>query len=187
MKKKALVLICIVAVLAASAAGIFWVIRSKKTVDIDEQNFPDEIFRTYVSDLYDRNDDGKLDRSEIKAAKNCAPKEMGIRSLEGIEWLTELERLDCYENELEHLDLSKNIKLKYLNAGANPLEELDMSDNPALIELQCFATTLTMLDVHGCSALKTILVNEDMLTVLDLRGCDNLQDYPEGEGIKILR
>ena len=111
MKRKSIAIICVATLLAAFAGGIFWFTRSpEKTISIDERNFPDENFRAYVSDFFDRDDDGMLDRSEIRAAQICTPKGLEICSLKGIEWLTDLEYLDCSNNELESLDLGKNTK-----------------------------------------------------------------------------
>ncbi|MBR5658802.1 MAG: hypothetical protein IKX10_05345 [Lachnospiraceae bacterium] len=157
MKKKTLVFICLVALLAVAAAGIFWWTRgSGRKIAIDAENFPDEIFRAYVSDYYDLNDDGVLDKREIRAAKNCAPKEMEVRSLKGIEFLIYLERLNCSSCELESLDVSNNRALKDLDTSYTPLKELKLGNNTKLTYLVCRSTPLTSLDVKGCTKLKTL-------------------------------
>jgi Leucine-rich repeat (LRR) protein len=169
MKRKSILLICIVVLLATVAAGIFLYGRSANPlIAIDAEHFPDEIFRAYVSDYYDRDDDGMLDGSEIRAAINCTPKKQEIKSLQGIEFLTEVKSLDCSNNELERLDVSKNKKLEYLEASFNPLSELELGDRSALTELICYQTPLTRLDVKNCTRLKTLYCSRFEFTELDI-------------------
>ena len=89
-------------------------------VRIDEANFPDEIFRTYVSEHLDSSANGYLDGKEatIKALDVSG---LGIRNLKGIEHFTSLESLDCSDNQLASLDLSLNTKLTELDATGNVL------------------------------------------------------------------
>ena len=164
MKRKNLAFICLVALLAVAAAGIFGCARDfESPIAIDAEHFPDEIFRAYVSDYYDRDDDGMLDGNEIRAAINCTPKKQEIKSLQGIEFLTEVKSLDCSNNELERLDVSKNKKLEY-----NPLSELELGDRSALTELICYQTPLTRLDVKNCTRLKTLYCSRFEFTELDI-------------------
>lgn len=177
MKIKSILLICIVVLLAAMVAGFFLYGRSANpSIAIDAEHFPDENFRTYISDLYDRNDDGMLDRSEIRTAQNCTPVGLEIRSLKGIEVLTDLECLNCSGNELESLDVSQNTKLEELVVSNNPLEELDLSNNLALIELTCHYTLLKSLDVKDNTQLKILDCADFVFAELDISGHPSLEE-----------
>lgn len=90
-------------------------------VRIDEANFPDEIFRTYVSEHLDTSANGYLDGKEatIKALDVSG---LGIRNLKGIGSFADLESLDCSDNQLASLDLSLNTKLTELDATGNVLK-----------------------------------------------------------------
>lgn len=85
MKKKLLsILLCLVMVAgllptAAFAAG---------SVDINETNFPDAKFRSFVKENLDKNKDGILDAGEIAAVKMIEANNMGIKSLEGVGFFT---------------------------------------------------------------------------------------------------
>ena len=46
--------------------------------------------------------------------------------------------LDCRENQVTSLDVSKNTALRALGCGRNPLASLDVSKNTALTELWCY-------------------------------------------------
>lgn len=86
---------------------------------INEENFPDSVFRIYVEESFDKDGSGDLSEEEIAATTNISVSDMGIRSLSGISYFTELVSLDCSWNELTSLDLSGNTKIKELKAVGN--------------------------------------------------------------------
>jgi hypothetical protein len=114
----------------------------------------------------------------------------GIRSLAGIEYFTELMRLECIGNELTELDVSKNInlinlqcgnnkltalntsnltELMWLSCGNNRIAELDLSKNTELWSLSAGHNRLTELDISNNIKLAAIIVNHNRLTALDVR------------------
>ena len=88
---------------------------------IDETNFPDVNFRNYVLASFDSNGDEKLDDEEIANVKYIFASSKTISSLKGIEYFTELTELDCGNNQLTSLDVSKNTKLVKLICAKNAL------------------------------------------------------------------
>ena len=170
MKKKLLsILLCLVMVVgllptAAFAAGY---------VEINETNFPDAKFRSFVKENLDKNKDDILDAMEIAAVKMIEANKMGIKSLEGVGFFTALETLKCWDNELTGLDLSKNTALKNLQCSNSKLQSLDLSQNPNLTQLYCGRNPLTTLDLSKNAKLKVLncsgFANNRMkLTELDL-------------------
>ena len=170
MKKKLLsILLCLVMVVgllptAAFAAGY---------VKINETNFPDAKFRSFVKENLDKNKDDILDAMEIAAVKMIEANKMGIKSLEGVGFFTALETLKCWDNELTGLDLSKNTALKNLQCSNSKLQSLDLSQNPNLTQLYCGRNPLTTLDLSKNAKLKVLncsgFANNRMkLTELDL-------------------
>ena len=153
MKKKLLsILLCLVMVAgllptAAFAAG---------SVEINETNFPDAKFRSFVKEKLDKNNDGILDAGEIAAVKMIEANKMGIKSLEGVGFFTALETLKCWDNELTGLDLSKNTALKDLQCSNSKLQSLDLSQNPNLTQLYCGRNPLTTLDLSKNAKLKVL-------------------------------
>ena len=153
MKKKLLsILLCLVMVAgllptAAFAAGY---------VEINETNFPDAKFRSFVKEKLDKNNDGILDAGEIAAVKMIEANNMGIKSLEGVGFFTALETLKCWDNELTGLDLSKNTALKDLQCSNSKLQSLDLSQNPNLTQLYCGRNPLTTLDLSKNAKLKVL-------------------------------
>ena len=160
MKKKLLsILLCLVMVVgllptAAFAAGY---------VEINETNFPDAKFRSFVKENLDKNNDGILDAGEIAAVKKIEANKMGIKSLEGVGFFTALETLKCWDNELTGLDLSKNTKLTRLSCWKNKLTALDVSKNTELTRLYCGSNKLTALDVSKNTKLEMLDCESDSL------------------------
>lgn len=125
------------------SAGTAWA-----DVEINETNFPDEKFRSYLlSQEYGW--DEKLTDSEIAGLRMMSVWSKGIQSLQGIEYFTALLTLDCYDNQLTSLDVSKNTALEYLFCYWNQLTSLDVSKNTALEYLYCSDNLLTSLDVSN--------------------------------------
>ena len=101
---------------------------SSIAVEINETNFPDRTFRKYVKGQFDIDNNGSLSEQEIQQAKMIHCTDMGIETLKGIEYFTELQGLYCTNNKLKNLDISKNTKLQYLECSKNFIKELDISN-----------------------------------------------------------
>ena len=183
MKKKLLsILLCLVMVVgllptAAFAAGY---------VEINETNFPDAKFRSFVKENLDKNKDNILDAGEIAAVKKIEANKMGIKSLEGVGFFTALETLKCWDNELTGLDLSKNTKLTSLSCSENELTALDVSKNTKLEMLDCESDSLlsymklTKLDVSQNKALKKLNCYGVKMKELNVSGCTALEELDCG-------
>ena len=88
-----------------------------RPVRLDENRFPDEVFRDFIREEFDENTDGILDEDELSKVKSIDVSAMGIESLKGIEYLSELQELHCQENPLTSLDVKDNAKLKALEVN----------------------------------------------------------------------
>ena len=137
-------------------------------VAINEANFPDEVFRNYISENYDVDSNGVLSDSEIEEAKVFLLDSMEISDLKGIEYFTSLIKLFTNKNQLTSLDLSKNTALERLECNYNQLMSLDLSNNTALTSLWCDHNQLTSLDISKNAALSGLYCYDNQLTSLDL-------------------
>ena len=125
-------------------------------VAINENYFPDANFRDYVSKLDGRIDgrrDGALDKKE-SALTEVNISNLTIRDLEGIKYFTELEKLDCTQNRLWDLNLSRNTKLKQLHCENNILTQLNLENQVDLEFLDCSNNRLTCLNLPSMPNLK---------------------------------
>ena len=148
---------------------------------IDAANFPDELFRTYVSDSFDANGDGVLSLAEARGVKEINCTYIFIKSLDGIEFFTSAERIECsFCYYLTDADFSKNTALTYLDCSLNDyLTSLDLSNNKKLETLECRNvgevpdlsknTALTYLDCGGSSRVTSLDLSKNTeLTYLNI-------------------
>ncbi len=202
MKKTALALLSgVVALLFAFGMGPFGSMGLSLEVEaagdvlINETNFPDAIFREYVSTNFDRNMDGKLSESEIQSVTNIDVSWKNITSLKGVEIFTGLEKLvcnnnqltsldvtnckyltelECFNNKLNGLDVSKCLALKILECGNNQLTSIDVTNCPALDIFECYGNQLSSLDVSNCTSLTKLSCTSNQLINLDVSNCTSL-------------
>lgn len=164
-------------------------------VEINSSNFPDENFRSWLLSQ-DYGADGILTEEEIAGVTKIDANMKSIQSLKGIEFFTALTTLECYNNQLTSLDVSKNAALTYIRFGGNkltsldvskntalrtllcddnPLTALDLSNNTLLTRLDCGSPNLKTLNISGCKALYELNLSGTQLTSLDLSGKTNLK------------
>ena len=148
-------------------------------IAIDKENFPDDIFREYLLGQ-DYGKDGVLTEREIMNITEIDVYDMDISSLQGIEYFTALTVLDCEDNELTTLDISKNTALVKLYCGMNYLTSLDITNNVALKRLLCYDNELTSLDVSKNTALTYLDCEENKITALDVSMCTELESLTCG-------
>ena len=139
-------------------------------------NFPDEIFREYVSTDLDLDHDGVLSDEEIAAVTGIDVTGLGITSLKGIENFTALKELICIGNQLTELDVSSNTMLTGLACDSNQIVSLDLSSNVSLDMLYCSNNQLASLTL-GDIPITYLDCTNNSLTYLDISGCDNLVTY----------
>ena len=137
-------------------------------IPIDSTHFPDDNFIAYVELNCDKDDDGTLSQDELNGVTELYVAYANIKDLTGIELFPNLEKLDCKNNNLTRLDVSKNTKLTKLYCEFNQLTGLDLSKNTALTELNCQINQLTSLDLSPNTALTKLDCALNPLTSLDV-------------------
>ncbi len=135
---------------------------------IDENNFPDANFREIITEYFDKNNDGLLSSEEIADATALGVYKKNISDLTGVEHFTSLKYIHCFDNQITHLDLSKNTQLDTLSCYNNKLTSLDVSNNTELKYLYCGGNQITTLDLSKNTALEELDCDNNQLTHLDL-------------------
>lgn len=133
-----------------------------------ELAFPDPIFREYVLSHFDTDGDGIITEEEALKVNDIYCSEMGIQSLQGIGYFTNLTQLVCSFNQLTTLDVSHNTALTWLTCDDNQLTTLDVSSNIALNRLYCQSNQLTTLDISHNTALTHLSCIYNQLSNLDV-------------------
>ena len=142
---------------------------------INEQNFPDPVFREYLKS-FDKSGNGRLGDTEKRDITSLDLKKRNITTLKGIEFLTYLERLDCSSNKLSSLDISKNAMLHTLNCEENEIQSLDISNNTKLWSLRCKENKLMTLATGSNTALSELNCSDNQIKKLDISKNTNLND-----------
>ena len=139
-----------------------------EVVEVSLQNFPDDVFRCFVSRNYDTDHDGLLSYAEVDAVKHITLTNAGVKSLKGIEFFKSVEQLQCQYDKLTELDVSANTKLKLLYCFDNQLTQLKLPSTSTLESLYVKGNQLTWLDVTGYPNLVFLDFNDNQLTEIDL-------------------
>lgn len=119
-------------------------------------NFPDEEFRRFLKECCDKNGDGKLD---VDIKNMTIPTSYAIKSLEGIRFFEDLEKLDCHGIGLTTLNVGKNFKLKELDCSQNQLKKSVDILSSGLKKLNCSNNKLTHMNLGIRSGLNLEEVN----------------------------
>lgn len=157
-------------------------------IPIDEAHFPDENFRNYLL-AQDYGQDALLMPDEIQGITGLILNSKNIADLTGIEYFTQLLALQCYNNQIDSLDLSHNTLLTYLDAQGNDMSYLNINNCDSLGYIDASRNNLTEIDLSGKPKLWYANVYANQLTTLDLTGDDALQylvcwgNQIKGEGL----
>ena len=119
-------------------------------------NFPDAEFQRFLKECCDTNGDGKLD---VDIKNMTIPTGYTIKSLEGIRFFEDLEKLDCHGIGLTTLNVGKNFKLEELDCSGNQLKEYYPILSSGLKKLNCSNNKLTYMNLGRLSGLNLEEVN----------------------------
>ena len=164
-------------------------------ISIDKTHFPDNDFRSYISEWFDKDGDGWLSPEE---RGNVTVIDRGVLkggTVKGIEFFPNLERIQI-NYPLKEYDFTKNTKLKDISFGnvmyptfdtVSPIdfsknteletlwieyvsiEELDISNNTKLKKLCCRGTNIESIDLSNNTELEYIDLSHNLhLTSLDI-------------------
>lgn len=149
-------------------------IDSEDTVLINELNFPDEIFRGYI-EKFDVDNNGKLSKEELEAVKKINVEFMDIFDMTGIEYFSNLQILDCGNNQISSLNVSQNPNLIEIHCQVNQLTSLDISNNPSLLNLYCGNNQIMSLDTSHNPNLEGLRCFKNQISTLDISHNPNLE------------
>lgn len=131
-----------------------------------------------------------------------------LESLQGVQYFTALQTLECQNNAISELDVSFNDDLvtlkcdnnkiqaldmtgcddlEYLYAGKNELVSADLRGLPEIKVADLSDNNLTSVNVQGCGKMTTLYINGNRLTSADIATCTSLtafgcDDNPGSEG-----
>lgn len=164
-------------------------LASNDKVYIDEETFPDEVFRNYlinnqsnygiklesVSSNFGNKNKYYLGAEARSKRIRFSLSNMDISSLQGIEYFEGLYELRCDRNQLTGLDLSKNVMLEMLECSYNSIAELKLPTNRVLKAIYCADNELSSLDARSCTGLRSLSCDNNNLSNINVSSCPELQ------------
>ena len=150
-------------------------------VRINEINFPNARVRNYIREKFDKDKDGILSAYErsikiIEFPLIYPEDEDQVDTLKGIEYFTELEKLDFRIGKFKEVDLSKNTKLRELIFDHTQIENLDLSNNLLLENINVCCGKLKNLDVSKHTKLKSLDISGSDISEIDLSNNPELEE-----------
>lgn len=137
---------------------------------------PDPNFEQALIDLgYDDIVDGQVLTGNIQNLTELNISNKSITDLTGIESFSNLEVLNCSNNNLTQLNTSQNTVLKNLKCFENQLTSLDTSFNPLLEQLNFRNNAITSFNVSQNQALLGLTCGNNPLSTIDISQNVNLQ------------
>ena len=116
----------------------------------------------------DANNDREISIAEAEKVEYIAAYDLGISDMTELHYFPNLKYLNCGNNELTSLDISRNTALNMLYCDRNQLTSLNVSNNTALAVLSCGGNQLTTLDVSNNTELTKLVCKENQLSTLDV-------------------
>ncbi len=190
MKKatKKYISLLLAAVLALSCFAGATVASAESDVEINAANFPNAAFRSFISTLYDTDQNGFLSAEERAVEDMFIFSAEPVEDITGIEHFASLKSLNAGYVGLKTADLSALGALESLTINGNSLTSLDLSANtslrvvrcngnnslsqlvlpPSVVELWCDDCALTSLDVSACAGLQRLFCAHNQIASLDL-------------------
>lgn len=140
------------------------------TIPLQYTKIPDENFekRLIALKIDSGTPDGQVLTSSINTVETLDLYSKNITNLSGIEDFTALKELDCSNNQITNLEVSKNTQLTSLVCGSNSLTTINLSKNTLLENLSVSRNNLTELDLSANSKLTGLSCGSNKLTALDV-------------------
>jgi Leucine-rich repeat (LRR) protein len=130
---------------------------------------PDVYFEQALIDLgLDSILDGFVLTENINIVTTLDVYGKSISDLTGIQHFTALTQLNCSNNQLTSLDVTKHTVLSRLHCSNNQLTSINVAQNTALSRLHCDNNQLTSLDVTQDTVLIRLNCGLNQLTSLDV-------------------
>ena len=132
-------------------------------------NIPDANFKAKLIALgVDDNGNGEIEMSETVEVYDLQLQNSNIYSLEGIQYFTEMDWLDCSGNNISDLSVLNSFSNFYtLNCSNNNLTNLNLSNLYSITNLYCSYNQLTSLDLSNTlyTVIDVVADNNNLITL----------------------
>lgn len=150
--------------------------KPQVVVIMNKENFPDVNFRGAICRLLPIAEGDTIPEKMLSKVEELQLSGLGIKSLKGIEFFTAVKQIDCSDNQLREIDVSKNMFLLQLECGRNQLTSIDISSNKMIYGLGCSNNQLKSINVSKSTNLEVLLCNGNKIERLDVSHCPKLRE-----------
>ncbi len=154
--------------------------EGEEDLAIEFDNFPDAKFRDYIKYNIDKDHSGSLSKAERDAVTEINVghtdyNDTQYDNLVGLKYFPNLQKLNCFDNNMDELNLSENPELIYLDCSQNNLRNtLDLSKNKKLKTLICKNNGIETLNMENNVALEKLEFTNNRVKDINLSKNINL-------------
>ncbi len=131
--------------------------------------FADDNFRlTLIQQGRDLDGDGLISYAEAAAVTVLHGGSYPISDYSGLEFFTNLQRLDVTMSSASTIDLSPLVNLRYFYSDYSALASITVGDKPYLVEIWMMDNPISALDLSGAPQLAMLDLCLNYITELDL-------------------
>jgi hypothetical protein len=127
--------------------------------------------------VIDLNGDGEIDQNEALLIERLNISNSSITNLEGIQYFTNLKRIDCNQNNISEFNFSEIASLKQISISNNLFQSL-VPENlpPDLSHLNCSFNGLSHLDMSSFNSLRYLNCSNNQIDILNFSS-NNINMY----------
>lgn len=150
---------------SSKAKNPYAVADDEEAVKINENTFPDPVFREYIQKNADTNSDGSLSPDERNSVLVVSLfGDPTLTSAKGIEYFPLLQALNLSNTGLIEIDLQGNHLLDNINLSNTKITVLDLSKAQDLTKVNISGTTVTTLTLPAPSKVTDVNVTNTTLS-----------------------
>lgn len=145
---------------------------------IDENNFPDPLFRQYVKDNIDTDGDGFLSDAESDNVIELLDSQLpaGITTLQGCEYFNSLMKVTYSGRSLKDIDISQNTQLNEISLHNTSIQSIDVSKNEGIQKIDISDSPLQRIDIRNNLDLENLMLKNTEVTSVDASQNSSLQN-----------
>lgn len=155
-------------------------VQAEAGVYVNETNFPDSLFRDYISNVYPVDDD-YITASDLKLIKELEydgtelDYKDKIKNFAGIELFTSLESIKITGCGTGTIDISKNKSLKSVQITDCFIDEVIVGDSNSIEEITIDRSDATSISIGKCTSLTYIDIHNTPILEIDVSDCSELE------------
>ena len=124
----------------------------------------------------DLNNNGEIEFIEAELVTSLNLSRKGIINISEINYFKNLEKLECYFNDIDSLIIRDLLKLKEINCGTNNMRFLKLVNLSSLKVLEAGNNKLTSAEIINCPNIQVMGLCVNLLTNIDVTNFTLLED-----------